>query len=76
MPNGARKGFTSGGQFLAMQFCQFVRAHSLREICGGLAGCVLVTTSFLLSRQSGAKLWIVFFFETAIKCEPVGGGRT
>lgn len=33
------KGFTCWGQFVAMQFCQFGRAHSLREICGGLASC-------------------------------------
>ncbi len=33
------KGFTSWGQFIAMLFCQFGRAHSLREICGGLASC-------------------------------------
>jgi hypothetical protein len=33
------KGFTSWGQFVAMQFCQLGRAHSLREICGGLASC-------------------------------------
>jgi hypothetical protein len=31
------KGFTSWGQFVAMLLCQFGRAHSLREICGGLA---------------------------------------
>ena len=35
----AAKGFTSWGQFVAMLFCQFGRAHSLREICGGLASC-------------------------------------
>ncbi|HSW58828.1 MAG TPA: DUF4372 domain-containing protein, partial [Dehalococcoidales bacterium] len=35
----AVKGFSSRGQFVAMLFCQFGRAHSLREICGGLAGC-------------------------------------
>jgi len=35
----ASKGFTSWGQFVAMLFCQFGRAHSLREICGGLASC-------------------------------------
>ncbi len=35
----ATKGFTSWGQFVAMLFCQFGRAHSLREICGGLASC-------------------------------------
>src|SRR5512136_2027790 len=33
------KGFTSWGQFVAMLFCQFGRAHSLRDICGGLASC-------------------------------------
>jgi len=35
----AAKGFTSWAQFVAMLFCQFGRAHSLREICGGLASC-------------------------------------
>jgi IS4 transposase len=33
------RGFTSWGQFIAMLFCQVGRAHSLREICGGLACC-------------------------------------
>jgi hypothetical protein len=33
------RGFTSWGQFVAMLFCQVGRAHSLREICGGLACC-------------------------------------
>jgi hypothetical protein len=33
------KGFSSWGQFVAMLFCQFGRAHSHREICGGLASC-------------------------------------
>src|ERR1039458_630897 len=33
------RGFTSGGQFMAMLFCQLGRAHSWREICGGLACC-------------------------------------
>lgn len=33
------RGFTSWGQFTAMVFCQLGRAHSLREICGGLACC-------------------------------------
>ncbi len=33
------RGFTSWGQFLAMMYCQVGRAHSLREICGGLACC-------------------------------------
>jgi len=33
------RGFTSWGQFMAMLFCQLGRAHSWREICGGLACC-------------------------------------
>jgi hypothetical protein len=33
------KGFSSWAQFVAMLFCQLGRAHSLREICGGLASC-------------------------------------
>ena len=31
------KGFACWDQFVAMLFCQLGRAHSLREICGGLA---------------------------------------
>src|SRR5436309_12883013 len=30
------RGVTCWGQFVAMLFCQLGRAHSLREICGGL----------------------------------------
>src|SRR5882672_1574653 len=33
------RGFTCWGQFVAMLFCQLGRAHSLREITGGLASC-------------------------------------
>jgi hypothetical protein len=33
------RGFSSWGQFVAMLFCQLGRAHSLREICQGLATC-------------------------------------
>jgi hypothetical protein len=34
------KGFSCWGQFVAMLFCQLGHAHSLREICGGLASCM------------------------------------
>jgi hypothetical protein len=34
------KGFTCWDQFVAMIFCQLGQAHSLREICGGLATCL------------------------------------
>lgn len=33
------RGFTCWGQFIAMLFCQLGQAHTLREICGGLAAC-------------------------------------
>src|SRR5713101_7444869 len=33
------RGFTCWDQFVAMRFAQLGRAHSLREICGGLASC-------------------------------------
>jgi len=33
------KGFSCWEQFVSMLFCQFGRANSLREICGGLASC-------------------------------------
>lgn len=33
------RGFTCWGQCVAMLFCQLARAHSLREICQGLAAC-------------------------------------
>jgi hypothetical protein len=31
------RGFTCWARSVAMLFCQLGRAHSLREICGGLA---------------------------------------
>ena len=34
------KGFSCWNQFVAMLFCQLGQAHSLREICGGLASCM------------------------------------
>ncbi len=33
------RGFSCWGQFVAMLFCQMGRAHSLREIVGGLRSC-------------------------------------
>jgi hypothetical protein len=35
----ATKGFTSWSQLVSMMFCQLGRAHSLREIEGGLKSC-------------------------------------
>ena len=36
-PTATLRGFPCWGQFVAMLFCQLGQAHSLREICGGLA---------------------------------------
>jgi hypothetical protein len=33
------RGFSCWGQFVSMLFCQLGQAHTLREICGGLASC-------------------------------------
>ena len=33
------RGFTCWGQFVSMLFCQLGRAHTLREITGGLRSC-------------------------------------
>jgi Domain of unknown function (DUF4372)/Transposase DDE domain len=33
------RGFHCWAQFISMLFCQMAHAHSLREICGGLAAC-------------------------------------
>src|SRR5512137_2267750 len=33
------RGFTCWGQFVSMLFCHLGRAHSLREIIGGLRSC-------------------------------------
>jgi len=33
------KGLSSWSQFVAMLFCQFGKAHTLREIEGGLKSC-------------------------------------
>jgi len=35
------KGFDCWTQFVAMLFCQLGRAHSLREICGGMVRLLL-----------------------------------
>jgi hypothetical protein len=35
----AAKGLSSWSRFVAMMFCQLGRAHSLREIEGGLRSC-------------------------------------
>jgi hypothetical protein len=50
------RGFTSWGQFVAMLFCQLGRAHSLREICGGLASCAGKLTHLGITAPARATL--------------------
>src|SRR3989442_2464201 len=85
------RGFTSWGQFMAMLFCQLGRAHSLREICGGLAGCegqlkhlgVPVapkkTTLAYANEHRPWELYQAVFQQTLFKCQELvssqGGGK-
>ena len=84
------RGFTSWGQFMAMLFCQLGRAHSLREICGGLACCegqlkhLGVPTAPKRSTLAYAnenrpwELYQTVFQQTLVKCQELvssQGGR-
>src|SRR2546428_1514117 len=84
------RGFTSWGQFIAMLFCQVGRAHSLREICGGLACCeghlkhlgvpVALKRSTLASANEKRpwELYQTVFEQTLLKCQELvasQGGR-
>ena len=83
----AAKGFSSWGQFVAMLFCQFGRAHSLREICGGLASCegklkhLGVTDSpkkSTLSYANTNRPWTLYqtvFEQLLVKCQLAVSGR-
>jgi len=48
------KGFSCWDQFVAMLFCQLGAAHSLREICGGLATAMGKLTHLGLSQGTDA----------------------
>jgi len=63
------RGFTCWGQFVAMLFCQLGRAHSLREICNGLAasegklkhlGLPEAPNRSTLSYANGHRPWTLF----------------
>lgn len=63
------RGFTCWGQFVAMLFCQLGRAHSLREICNGLAasegklqhlGLPDAPSRSTLSYANGHRPWALF----------------
>lgn len=78
------RGFTCWGQFVSMLFCQLARAHSLREICQGLAACEGKLKHLGLSDSpkrttlayaNGHRPWEVFrdqFYALLHRCEQQG----
>src|SRR5437870_12705434 len=85
------RGLTSWGQFMAMLFCQLGRAHSLREICGGLACCEgqlkhlgvpVAPKKSTLAYANENRPWELYqtvFEQTLFKCQELvssqGGGK-
>src|SRR5947208_7432792 len=79
------KGFSSWGQFVAMLFCQLGRAHSLREICGGLASCegklshlgIVAPSRSTLAYANAHRPWQLYeavFNELLVRCQPLAKG--
>src|SRR5262249_55883832 len=80
------RGFTCWGQFVAMLFCQLGRAHSLREICGGLRSCEGKLSHLGISAPNRSTLayanehrpWQLYravFHELLARCQPLARGR-
>lgn len=81
------RGFASWGQFVAMLFCQLGRAHSLREICGGLACCegklkhlgiLLAPKKSTLAYANEHRPWELFqtvFTQLLGKCQQLVAGQ-
>ena len=80
------RGFTCWQQFVAMLFCQLGRAHSLREICGGLASCeqrlghlgIRVPKRATLSYANAHRPWQLYqrlFYQVLDRCRPVAPGK-
>jgi len=80
------RGFTCWGQFVAMLFCQLGRAHSLREICGGLASCEgrLAHLGIEAPKRSSLayanahrpwKLYQAVFYQLLERCRGVAGPK-
>lgn len=81
------KGFTCWEQFVAMLFCQLGQAHSLREICGGLATCLgkvkhlgitEAPSRSTLSYANEHRPWQLYekiFYQLLNKCKPLVKGR-
>lgn len=80
------RGFTCWGQFVAMLFCQLGRAHSLREICGGLASCegklahlgIESPKRSTLAYANAHRPWELYqavFYQLLDRCRTVAGGK-
>src|SRR5438093_11445973 len=80
------RGFTCWGQFVAMLFCQLGRAHSLREIVGGLASCegrlahlgITAPSRSTLAYANAHRPWPLYqavFYQRLGRCQAVAGGH-
>jgi Domain of unknown function (DUF4372)/Transposase DDE domain len=80
------RGFTCWGQFVAMLCCQLDRAHSLREICGGLRSSEGKRTHLGITAPSRSTLayanahrpWQLYravFDALLVRCQPLAQGR-
>ena len=80
------RGFTCWGQFVAMLFCQLGRAHSLREICGGLASCegklahlgIEAPSRTTLAYANAHRPWQLYehvFYQLLGRCREVAGSH-
>jgi hypothetical protein len=80
------RGFTCWGQFVAMLFCQLGRAHSLREICGGLASCegklahlgITAPARSTLAYANAHRPWELYqavFYQLLDRCRAVAGPK-
>ena len=80
------RGFTCWGQFVAMLFCQLGRAHSLREIVGGLASCegrlahlgIAAPSRSTLAYANAHRPWPLYqavFYQLLARCQAVVGPK-
>src|SRR5436305_2176337 len=80
------KGLSSWSQFVAMLFCQLGRAHSLREITGGLASCegrlahlgITAPRRSTLAYANAHRPWQLYqavFFQLLARCQAAAGPK-
>jgi hypothetical protein len=81
------RGFGCWTQFVAMLFCHLGQAHSLREICGGLASCEgklrqlgvkAAPKRSTLAYANAHRPWRLFeavFYQMLARCQGVAGSK-